>query len=375
MRKRLRKKVKQVRAMVPDTVVEKAAQLNPLTEEQPQPLTDENVPQITNETIAEHREEVLKGARKYIYPLAHSKHRIVVITATIVIAAIIGFLVYCTLGLYRYYQYNAFLYRVTQVVPFPIARSGGAFVDYENYLFELRHYVHYYQSQQQASLSDPNYKAQLLAYRKQALNDVINIAYIKKLASQHNVSVSGKEINARITEVRNQNRLGSNDKVFADVLRDYWGWSISDFKRSLKDEILAEKVTAKLDTATQARAQAALAQLKSGADFAALAKQISDDQTTKPNGGDYGFGITKTNPNVPPQVVAALFALSPGQISDIIVASSVQTGAPTTLEIVKVLQSDGTTVTAQHISFNLTDISTYINALKAKQPAHTYVKF
>jgi PPIC-type peptidyl-prolyl cis-trans isomerase-like protein/SurA-like protein len=371
-RRRLHKKAKQVRDLVPDNVAEKAAQLNPLTEDQPAPLTDANVPQITNETIAEHREEVLKGARKYIYPLQHSKHRIVLITATLVTAAVIGFLVYCTLGLYKYYQYNAFLYRVTQVVPFPIARFNGTFVDYENYLFELRHYVHYYQTQQQSLFGGEN---QVNAYRKQVLENVISNAYVKKLASEHKVSVSGKEVDARIAEVRNQNRLGSNDKVFADVLRDYWGWSVADFKRSLKAQILAEKVAARLDTATQSRAQSAYTQLKDGGDFAALAKQVSDDPNTKANGGDYGFGITKTNPNVPPQVVGALFRLKAGEISNIIIASPVQTGQPTTLEIVKVLQSDGTTVSAQHMSFNLKDVGTYINELKKKQPAHSYVHF
>lgn len=361
--------------MVPETVVEKATQLNPLTDEPPQPLTDENVPTITNETIAEHREEVLKGARKYIYPLAHSKHRIVLITSTIVIGAIIGFLIYCTLGLYRYYQYNAFLYRVTQVVPFPIARVNGNFVDYENYLFELRHYVHYYQSQQQATLSDPNYKSQLLAYRKQALQDVINIAYIKQLAKKNGVSVSGKEVSDRIAEVRNQNRLGSNDKVFADVLRDYWGWSVSDFKRSLKNEILAEKVAAQMDATTRARADSALAKLKAGTDFSELAKKVSDDPNAKSDGGEYSFGITKTNPNIPPQVVDELFRLKPGEVSAVIVASPVLTGASPTLEIVKLIQTDGTTVKAQHISFKLKDVSIYVDQLKKSQPSHTYVKF
>ena len=31
------------------------------------------IPRITNETVAEHREEVLSSARKYIYPLQHSR--------------------------------------------------------------------------------------------------------------------------------------------------------------------------------------------------------------------------------------------------------------------------------------------------------------
>jgi len=353
--------------MVPDTVVERASSLNPLIDEEPAPVISERVPQITNETIAEHREDVLKRARKYIYPLSHSKHRIVVVTTAIVITTLIGLFVYCLLGLYRYYQYNAFLYRVTQVVPFPIARFDGTLVSYENYLFDLRHYVHYYQTQSPDVFSSSSkqevLKQQFLQYRKQALNDVITNAYVKKLAQQSKVGVSGKEIDTRIAEVRNQNRLGSNDKVFADVLREYWGWSISDFKRALKDEILVEKVTAKLDTATTVHAQDDLSKIKSGTDFASL------------GGVDYGFGITKTNPNVPPQVVDALFKLKPGQTSDIIVASPVQANAPVTLEILKATQSDGSTVTAQHISLPLKDIGTYITALKSKEPLRTYVKF
>lgn len=327
-----------------------------------------DVPQITNETIAEHREDVLSGARKYIYPLQHSKHRIVVITTILVSGAIVSLFIYCLLALYNFYQYNTFLYRISQVVPFPIARADGAYVNYENYLFEVRHRVHYFETQQQANFNDPANRQQLLAFRKQSLEQVINEAYIKKLASSNKVSVSDKEVDARITQVRNQNRLGSNNKVFADVLSSYWGWSIGDFKRSLKQEILAEKVVAKLDTADTKRANDALVQIKAGTDFTNLAKQISDDQATKPNGGDYGFGITKTNPNIAPGVIEALFKLKPGEVSGVI-------NAGTTLEIVKVTSNDGTAVTAQHISLNLQDINVYINQLKAKKPAHAYVKF
>lgn len=360
-------RAKKVRELVPDAVAEKAASLNPLTPKVETPPSLESVPRITNENITEHREEVLKGARKYIYPLQHSKHKIVSITLSIIAAAIVAFLIYCGLALYRYYQYNTFVYRVTQVVPFPIAKTGGSYVNYENYLFELRHYVHYYETQQQRNFTGQD-KQQLLLFRKQALNDVIDNSYIKKLARQNGVSVSGKDVDARIAEVRDQNRLGSSDKVFADVLKNYWGWSPADFRRSLKDQILAEKVTAKLDTAANQKAQAILAQLKGGADFTALAKQSSEDPSAKDNGGDYGIAITKDNPNIPPQVVEALFGLKAGQYSPVIDAGQ-------SLEIVKVIENNGKTVTAQHISFHLQPIATYLDALKKKQPPKSYVKF
>ncbi|MEX2006766.1 MAG: peptidylprolyl isomerase [Candidatus Saccharimonadales bacterium] len=366
------KKAKKVKDLVPEAVAEKAAALNPLASKVDKTPSLENVPRITNETITDHREEVLKGARKYIYPLQHSKRRIVTITLGIAIVATISFLIYCMLGLYKYYQYNTFLYRVTQVVPFPIAKAGDDYVAYENYLFEIRRYVHYYQTQQQELFGGDS---QVTSYRGQALTDIINDAYIKILASQNGVKVSSKEVNDRVNEVRNQNRLGSNDKVFADVLRSYWGWSVNDFKRSLKNEIVSHKVTAKLDTEATKRAEDTHKQLIAGADFSQLAKQVSDDSSAKQNEGNFGFSITKTNPNVPPEVITAIFNLKNGETSGIVLASPVLAGAGPTLEIVKVLQNNGNTATAQHISFKLKDVNTYIEQLKKKEQLTKYVKF
>ena len=96
LRQKGAKQVKQVKDLVPapGEVIEKAAGLNPLNQKPPEPVVPSDVPQITNETIAEHREDVLSGARKYIYPLQHSKHRIVVITAFLVTTTIVALFVY-----------------------------------------------------------------------------------------------------------------------------------------------------------------------------------------------------------------------------------------------------------------------------------------
>lgn len=325
-----------------------------------------DIPRITNETVTEHREEVLKGARKFIYPLQHSKHRIIVITSVIIMATIISFLTYCIIGLYKLHQTNAFLYRVTQVIPFPIARTGDTFISYENYLFELRHVVHYYETQLQSDFSGKD-KQQLKQFRKNALDQVINDAYVKILAKKHDVKVSDKEVQQRIAMVKAQNRLGTANNVLADVLRSYWGWGIRDFERSVRQQLLTEKVTAVMDTAANSRAQDALLKLKIGGNFADLAKQVSEDPATKANGGDYGFKIDKTNRDVPPQVVEALFKMKPGQNSGIIATA-------TSLEIVHLNDVSGDRVGASHISFALKDISFYINDLKEKQKIKSYVK-
>lgn len=324
------------------------------------------IPRITNETVAEHREEVLSSARKYIYPLQHSAHRVVIISITLITVGIIAFFAYCLLALYKFQSSSTFIYRITQVIPFPIAKAGPRFVAYENYLFELRHYIHYYQTQQHVDFNSDSGKQQLTEFRKRAMQIVVDYAYVDELAKKNHISVSDGELNDAIRLVRSQNRLGSNDQVFADVLKEFWGWSVSDFKRELKQQMLAQKVVSTLDTDTHKRAQNVDTLINQGQDFAALAKQYSDDTTTRDAGGDYGYVITPSDRNLPPQVIDELFKLNVGQISPII-----NTG--NTLEIIKVTQKDGDQVHASHISFAFKSIDTYIGPARTKNKPEIFI--
>lgn len=330
------------------------------------------VPRITNETVAEHREEVLKGARKYKYPLEHSKRRIITVSSTILILAVVGFFIYTGLNLYRYKTTSLFMYRVTQIIPFPVARADGRWVSYESYLFELRRYMHYYETQQNVDFTDKEPgktkgKAQLESYRSIALKQVIDVAYVKQLAAKHKVAVSEQEINDAITMLRAQNQLASGDDELEAIMQKFFGWSVSDLRHQLREELLAQKVAAKLDTTAFARAQNALLQLKNGTDFATLAAQTSDDASTKANGGQYtDTAITMKSQEVPPQVVRALGKLQPGQFSDIITT-------PTAFEIVKLVSSENGKYKAAHIQIALTGIDTYVQPLQKKNPPKKYI--
>lgn len=325
------------------------------------------VPYITNETVAEHREQVLKGARKYIYPLQHSKHKIVVISSTIFATLVIGLLAYSAVALYKFQDASTFIYRITQIVPFPVARIKGHFVSYENYLFELRHYKHYYVNQQKISFSSKEGKQQLDNYKQRALQDVIDNALVKQLAEKNGVSVTNRDVDEQIAIVRNQNRLGTSDEVFEDVLRDFWGWSINDFRRSLRDQILTRKVVSKLDTDAHDRAKEALAAIKNGANFADVAKAYSDDTATKDKGGDYGGAIDNSNRDIDARVTKAMFSLQPGQVSDII-----DTGY--SLEIVRLDKTEGDKAFASHIQIRFKDIETFLKPLRDNQKTSRYIK-
>lgn len=323
-------------------------------------------PRITNETVAEHREEVLSSARKYIYPLQHSKHKIVITTITLFIITIVGFFTFTTISLYKLKSHSSFLYGVTQVVPFPVAKAGDSFVAYENYLFELRHYIHYYQNQQKLDFNSEAGQQQLSDFKKRALEKVVNDAYVKQLAKKYKVTVSDKEVNDEIQIVRAQNRLGESDKVFEDVLKEYWGWSVTDFKRSLKQQLLAQKLLPKLDPEVGKKIQTAKTELDTGSDFAAVAKKYSEDPASKDNGGEYPTTIDRSNRGITAQASAALFTLQTGQISNIVDSGY-------SLEIVKNIETQGDKIRGAHIVVNYQDISAYLNDYKDQHKARLYI--
>ena len=330
---------------------------------------DASVPRITNENVAEHRQEILSGARKYIYPLQHSKHRIILLTTSLIIAAVLIFTASSVFLLYRQRTTSNFMYQVTKVVPFPIARIGTTLVSYENYLFELRRYIHYYETQQQLSFESDAGQAQLRDYQRRALDDVVNLAYAKIIAGERNVTVTESEIDEQIRIAKELNRFGSSDDVFEDVLKSFWDWSVDDFRRSLSNELLIQKVTRSLDPETEDRARTALAELESGKEFADVATRYSDDVGTKDRGGEFGF-VNASNRNVSQQTVDTLLRLPEGQYSDIRVIPY-QNGYA--LEIVRNIALKDGGAEGAHIIFRLKDLSETLNDRKEETPFRQYI--
>lgn len=331
----------------------------------PEPTEESGSSRITNDTVAAHREEVLSSARKYIYPLQHSKHRIVLITTSIIIAAAVLFIGYSVVALYRLNSTSSFLYRMTQVVPFPVAKAGPRLVAYENYLFELRHYMYFYEHQQKLDFSTPAGKQQLEDYKKRALEKVINDAYVKELASQNKISVSDQEVNDQITILRRQNRLGGSEQAYEDALKQNFGWSPEDFKRVIRQQLLEQKVLSALDTQTHQQANQASADIQAGKSFDEVAAQAAK------SGANVTVGVYESvdsaSRDLSPITTDALFKLKPGETSGII-----NTGY--SLQILKNLETnaDGK-IKAAYINFEFKDINTYINDLKDKEKARQYI--
>jgi parvulin-like peptidyl-prolyl isomerase len=282
----------------------------PIVVDQPSSL------RITNETVAEHRERILAGGRKFKYPLQTPKHRIVLVTVLLVVFAAVGFFGFFTWSLYGGQNTSQFTQRLAQVLPYPVASVDGTQVRYSDYLLELRSSLHYLSTKENVNFGSEDGKRQLEYQKRLALNKSEEDAYVSKLAAQQNITVTSKEVDDFVKQQINNNQLGVSEQVFTQVIRDYYDWSLDEYKVSVKHQLLRKKVVAHLDAVGYQRAQQVIAMLNSGKDFADEAKAASDDPIAKTSGGD--VGTISQNTDDPSGIIAAAKALQPGQISPII---------------------------------------------------------
>ena len=171
-------------------------------------------------------------------------------------------------------------------------------------------------------------RAVLAQMRLQVLDSMIEQALIEQAAAREGVAVSEEELEAAIR--KNVEEAGGRE-AFEGWLRGV-GLTYEEFREALRSQMLAsamfERVTASVPTtaehvharhilvATEEEAQAILARLRAGEDFATLARECSLDENTRESGGDLGFfprGLL-----IAPEVEEAAFALSPGQISGVV---------------------------------------------------------
>jgi len=193
-------------------------------------------------------------------------------------------------------------------------------------------------------LDSPEGKALLSQMRRQILEAMIEQVLIEQAAAREGVTVSEEEVEAKVQEALREG--GGEEKFHQWLAANHL--TMEDFKAMLRAQLLGEamveRVTASVPTsaeqvrarhilvATEEEARELLRQLRAGADFAALARERSIDASTRQSGGDLGF-FPRGALVVPPQVEEAAFALSPGQLSDVV-------ASPYGFHIIQVLERD-----------------------------------
>ena len=242
---------------------------------------------ITNETVAEHREKVLAGGRKFKYPVQYQRHKLVINTVIIAVGAIVLLSILGWYLLYVAQDTSKLTYRITQLIPVRVASVDGEPVRYSDYLMRYRSSLFYMQKQDAINLNTSDGKRQAAYYQRQELTNAERSAYVSKLARENNVGVSDQEITDFIQKDIDAKSVSLN-AYEKTVLNSYYDWSLDEYRSIVRGELLKRKVSFVVDTAAKQKADELYQKVTSGADFATVATESSDDDTTKAAGGDSG---------------------------------------------------------------------------------------
>lgn len=327
----------------------------------------EGTPRITSDTVAEHREQVLAGARRFIYPLQQSKHRTVILSGVIIAVLLGGSVLFTGLLLYRYQSTGDFAYQVSKLIPFPVTKVNGEYVEYEDYLFELRYSLFYFKNYDQEGVNIETSEGDELVkqLKLQALEKVKLDTIAQQLAKENGIEVTDEEVQRQIEFIRNQGGIGDSDQVLEDILKSSYDWEIADLEKTIYLQLVRQSLPRVLDTETISEAEKAQDELINGANFGETAKKYSDDQLTKDNNGVIGL-ISRTNTDLPPEFIEAAFSLEPGETSELVESRF-------GLHIIKINKVDGDQREVAHVLFRYFDIDQYLRDELSKVDVVDYI--
>lgn len=324
---------------------------------------EERPTRITNETVAEHRERILAGGRKFKYPVQYSRHKLVINTIILSIVTIVVLILIGWWQLYPAQNTSKFMYRVTQLIPVPVASVDGAQVRFSDYLKKFRSQIFYLQKQNQINVNTDDGRRQIEFRKRDALDVAIKDAYVAKIAKQKNISVSDKEVDSFIKAELDAKNV-SLEAYERTVLNNFYDWSLDEYKGIVKSELLKRKLSFAIDTVARDKANRLKQAVVGGADFAELAKAESDDISTKQNGG--AIGSVPVNNQDADGVITAALKLEPGQVSGLIEGTD-------GYYLVKLTAKDASMVQYSLIKIALTQLDTQFNTIKKDKKIQEYI--
>lgn len=281
---------------------------------------EEPAGRITTDTLAQHREKVLAGGRKFKYPVQYQRHKLVINALIIGIAALLLAIAMVWYLLYVTKNTSDFMYRVTKVIPAPVAVVDGEPVQYSDYLMKYRSAAHYLIEKEQIDANSADGKSQLSYVKSQAMDDAIADAYASKLARELDVTVTDADLEAFLKQQRQSSDGEVTEATYNAVIRDYYGWSPQEYREAMKSKLLRQKVAYAVDAHAEDVSKGIEEKVKAGnTDLEAIATELNaaeEDAVT------YMAAAWVPKNNQDGGLAQAAAKLSKGQVSTAIKATS-----------------------------------------------------
>ena len=204
-------------------------------------------PKTEREKVEERREEVLAHGRKFKYPLQYAKHKLMINTIIVALVALVLMVVTGWAMLYKLQDTGDMIYRVTQVIPVPVAEVDGAKVRYSDYLMIYRSNLMTAEQQGGQLGNSEDDEAVRQNYKKAALYSAVEYTYAVKLGEERGVVVSDTEVGKAFDEHRKVGGVERSEEGFLKILRDNFGMSKAEYRRMLYLTLMRAKVAQAVD--------------------------------------------------------------------------------------------------------------------------------
>lgn len=311
---------------------------------------------ITNETVAEHRERILAGGRRFKYPIQYARHRLVFNTIIVTVAALLLLTFLGWWQLYPMQNTSTFFYRVTRVLPLPVASVDGAMVRYSDYLMYFRSSAHYLQQSEQINLDSEEGRRQLDYIKRKSMDTVIADTYAAKLANELGITVTDDEVDAVIDEDRNTANGRISQETYDASALSILGWSPEEYRQDARNKLIRQKVSYEIDDRAKQRADKAAQLLKSESNLAKVAEQLDGEGAGAVTVGASGM-VPRTNRDG--GLSAAAAELDKGKIS-----SAIKTTTGDGYYFVKLLEKTDTQVSYEYLKIPLTEFTDRLATLR-----------
>lgn len=213
-------------------------------------------------------------------------------------------------------------------------------------LIELNQQVEQLKKQYPTMFTGADGEGRLLDFKQRLLDNMINQKLVEQAAKDKGIEISDADVQAQIKQLKSGFK---DDAQFQQALKSA-GMDEAGLEKQVREQLLTQKLIEKLSAdapkvsneqisayyaankaqfeqkaakrsshilfkaTDKATAEKALAELKAGGDFAALAKKYSIDPGSAAKGGDLGWPTTAYLA----EVEAAIAKLSPGQTSALV---------------------------------------------------------
>lgn len=236
--------------------------------------------------VDERREEVLAAGRKFKYPLQWTKHRVVINTVLISFIVLGIVILSGWLALYRFNMTDDMLYRITKVVPVPVASVDGESVRFSDYLMLFRSSMLSIERQSNQLDTQESLNSLRPQYMREALTEAEEYSYALKLAKERGIEVTSEEVNAEFDRHLHIGGVERGESSFMKIIEENFGLNRSEYNRMLYLSLIKAKVEAAIDESAEKIAVKVESEIaaKNG-DYAAVAEALGDKVIYEETGG------------------------------------------------------------------------------------------